>query len=214
MQYDVGRKFQNVPKRKQRGLRAELPFKLLLALIFLLTLLLGYLSQTKKQVPELISVADVSSDESAGVSVSEISQSTVEKFPVYISGGVTQPGVYEMSSGDIVDNLLTQAGGFTPDADRDALNLAAILIPHSQIYVPIKGEEGELGVVQESSSGLLDLNHCSKEDLQTVPGIGPKMAESIIRFRTSKGTITIEDLIQVPGIKEKRLEQLRPYFKP
>lgn len=59
----------------------------------------------------------------------------------------------------------------------------------------------------------LDVNSATREDLVLVPGIGEKTAEDLVRFREREGGIrTIEELLQIPGIKEKRLAALRPYL--
>lgn len=59
----------------------------------------------------------------------------------------------------------------------------------------------------------LDLNKAGKEDLLSVPGIGPKMAQSILDLRAKKGSFTrVEELLEVRGIGEKSLAALSPYL--
>jgi competence protein ComEA len=57
---------------------------------------------------------------------------------------------------------------------------------------------------------LVDLNTASYEDLQKLPGIGPKMAERIMAHRPYQN---VEDLDDVPGIGSKTLERLRPLVR-
>lgn len=206
------KRLQHVPARRKRGLRAELPFRILLLLIFLLTLLLGIFSQSKEGISDLLPEQSPAEKEEIDPSAS----SSAATFPVYISGAVNAPGVYDMNEGDIVAQLLEKAGGFSAEASRDGINLAALLLPNSQVFVPIISENKILAEALPSDGGtLLDLNLCSSEELQNIPGIGPKTAEAIIGFRSKAGRrIVLEDLLQVPGIKEKKLERIRPYFRP
>lgn len=57
----------------------------------------------------------------------------------------------------------------------------------------------------------LDLNTATAEQLQKLPGIGPKTAAAIIRFREKSGPFRrVEDLLAIRGITKKKLEKLRP----
>jgi competence protein ComEA len=58
----------------------------------------------------------------------------------------------------------------------------------------------------------LDLNSATLEELQTLPGVGPTLAKSIINFREKSGPFRrVEDLLAIRGITKKKLEKLRPY---
>jgi competence ComEA-like helix-hairpin-helix protein len=58
----------------------------------------------------------------------------------------------------------------------------------------------------------LDLNSATVEQLQLVPGIGPKTAVAIVNFRTkSEPFRRVDDLLAVKGISKRKLEELRPY---
>ena len=59
----------------------------------------------------------------------------------------------------------------------------------------------------------IDVNRSTGEELALVPGIGPRTAEKILQFRERKRKFSsLEDLKRIRGIKEKRLEKLRPYL--
>ncbi len=59
----------------------------------------------------------------------------------------------------------------------------------------------------------LELNSASAEQLQQVPGIGPKTAQSIVEFREKSGPFQrIEDLLAIKGITPARLDKMRPYL--
>lgn len=58
----------------------------------------------------------------------------------------------------------------------------------------------------------LDLNGASREDLRSLPGIGPVLSMRILDRRTSRGGFrTVEELLDVRGIGEGRLKRIRPY---
>lgn len=65
----------------------------------------------------------------------------------------------------------------------------------------------------ESTDSLIDLNSASQQQLETLPGIGPKTAEKIIAFRKQTLFQRVEDLMQVPGIAEKKLAAVRHLVK-
>ena len=110
-----------------------------------------------------------------------------------------------------------------------AVNLARPLQDGDHIHVPSLGEKpsdsgsipsgslsGTEGVRSAldsgtgSGSGTIDLNHASAENLETLPGIGPKTAAAIVLFRQEHGLFrTIEDLIQVRGIGSAKMDQIR-----
>ena len=85
---------------------------------------------------------------------------------------------------------------------------------HVSGSAPSAEVSGSTAVVQNtpaaSSSGLLNINQATSEQLQQLPGIGPVFAERIIKERTSQPFSTVEDLKRVSGIAEKRLEAIRP----
>lgn len=64
--------------------------------------------------------------------------------------------------------------------------------------------------VPKTGNGLIDLNQASVQELDTLPGIGPKLSSEIIRYRTVHPFISVDDLTNVPGIGPKKLEAVRP----
>lgn len=65
-----------------------------------------------------------------------------------------------------------------------------------------------------TSDGRVDINSATIQQLQLLPGIGETIAQRILDYRTENGDFkSIEDLLQVNGIGQAKLEQMRPYIK-
>lgn len=130
---------------------------------------------------------------------------------VHVCGEVKNPGVYSLSAGSRVFDAIEAAGGFTKKADETSLNLALTLEDEGKIYVAEKGKEDDKAGAADSS-GKVNLNTATLEELMTLPGIGEVRARAILSFRDQKGGFQkIQDLLEVEGIKEgifKKLESL------
>lgn len=142
----------------------------------------------------------------------------------HAAGAVAAPGVYELPVGSRVADLIDAAGGLLPDADGDRLNLAGLVVDGSRVYVPRVGEEitpeptgssdGEVpstgGDGGGRADGLVDINRADVDELDTLPGVGPATAEAIVDHRRQHGRFArVDDLIDVRGIGEAKLAQLR-----
>ena len=130
--------------------------------------------------------------------------------------------IRDSPNGSRVSDLLTAAGGATADADLDQLNLAAPLADGERVLVLRRGEVGRGEVVAgasgpqsgPSATTKVDLNTATAEELDKLPGIGPATAEAIIRHRETHGRFrSVTELLEVRGIGEAKLEQLRPLVK-
>jgi competence protein ComEA len=131
---------------------------------------------------------------------------------VHVAGWVRDPGVYEAREGDRIIDALELAGGARSGADLTALNLAALLTDAQQVLVPKRGAAGPVGAGLPGSGAeaRVNLNTATAADLETLPGIGEVLAERILDHRTKHGPFRrVEDLLEVSGIGDKRLEDLR-----
>lgn len=128
---------------------------------------------------------------------------------VYVSGAVRRPGIVRLREGDRVADALKAAGGALRSADPGAVNLAARVLDGQQVVVP-RGGGGATG----SGAAQISLSSATSEELQTLDGIGPGLAQKIIDYRAQHGFRSVDDLSEVPGIGEKRLEALRAQLQP
>ena len=137
------------------------------------------------------------------------------KVFVHVGGAVRTPGLYELAMGARVDDAVRAAGGVLEDADLDALNLAARVKDGEKVLVPTESGEGEPAAGSAGGGeqgGLLNLNTASVSDLETLPGIGPALAQRILDYREKNGGFrAVEDLLEVPGIGAKKFEELREH---
>jgi competence protein ComEA len=137
----------------------------------------------------------------------------------HAAGAVQAPGIYRLDPGSRAADLVAAAGGATPDADVQRLNLAAPVADGERVYVPRVGEAapppaagggGEAAGGDGAEGGPVDLNTATAEQLEELPGVGPAIAAAIIDERERRGRFaTVDDLLDVRGIGEARLEQLR-----
>ena len=145
-------------------------------------------------------------------SVDSVSDGENSKIFVHITGEVWRSGVYEMESGSRVIDLVNEAGGFTVDANQEAVNLAEKLRDGSKVYIPNKDDKLNIKSLSSSSSDsevIVDLNTGSKEELMKLPSVGEKTADSIIKYREENEFEDFNDLLNVPGIGKKKLDSFK-----
>ena len=129
---------------------------------------------------------------------------------VHVSGAVAAPGLYVLHEGARVVDAISAAGGFAAEAERSAVNLARPISDGEQLVVSVLGAAPPAGANEAAGDGRVNLNTADAAALDTLPRIGPAMAERIISWRDDNGGFTsIEDLLAVPGIGDKMLESLR-----
>lgn len=136
-----------------------------------------------------------------------------EEIVVHVSGRVLRPGLVRVASAARVGDVIMAAGGALPDARLGEINLAAPVVDGGQVLVPGAGTTTGNGSRLGSDQGdLVSLNRATAQDLERVPGLGPVLAVRITNHRESNGPfLEVEDLLDVPGIGEKKLAALREY---
>jgi competence protein ComEA len=141
---------------------------------------------------------------------------SVEAIVVHVAGWVRRPGVYQFRQGDRVIDAVRRAGGARSGADLSSLNLAALLTDAQQIVVFRKGRQpgaigSSLGAAGSGGETLINLNTATLDQLELLPGIGPTLAQRIIDYREEHGPFrSVDELLDVSGIGDQRLADLRP----
>ena len=171
-----------------------------------------------RSLPSSVAV-HASTDRDAPPGIAEATPSpTPTTIVVDVAGWVKRPGVYEFRQGDRVIDAIRMAGGGKSGADLAAINLAALLTDGQQIVVLKKGstETGASGGGGGGAPGsggaepLVNLNTATLDQLESLPGIGPALGQRILDYRQEHGPFrSVEDLLNVSGIGEKRLGDLR-----
>ena len=153
---------------------------------------------------------------------------------VHVGGCVLAPGVVEVAASSRVSDAIAAAGGFSENAAPDALNLARVVTDGERIIVPSYEEyetskasfenggstsdpnlpgDNPAASINSGSGSLININTASAAELQTLNGVGPSTAEKIIADREASGPFSsIEDLMRVSGIGEKKFAALAPYI--
>ncbi|MFJ4220936.1 helix-hairpin-helix domain-containing protein [Curtobacterium luteum] len=156
----------------------------------------------------------------------DASTATPSVVVVHVAGAVGRPGVVTLPAGSRVTTALERAGGAARDADLARVNLARPLVDGEQVYVPRVGETDVPIAVPDAGAGsadvpgtpgstgadaVVDLNAADAATLETLPGIGPALAERILAWREEHGRFAaVEDLLDVSGIGDAKFADLQP----
>lgn len=153
---------------------------------------------------------------------------TPTQLVVHVVGAVNEPGIVTLAPGARVQDALDAAGGPLPEADLGRVNLARLVTDGEQIPVPLPGETltpatdpasgpaqppagGGAGSTAGAATAVVNINTATAAELDTLPGIGPVLAERIVAWRTENGPfLTVDDLGEVSGIGDKVLADVRP----
>ena len=134
---------------------------------------------------------------------------------VYVSGAVAHPDVYHLPPGAIVKDAIEAAGGATGEADMARVNLALEVSDQAHVHVPCQGEtsppEDALSSSSEpvSTDGPININRATVQELETLPGIGPAIAERIVAYRTEYGPFaSVAEITEVSGIGPTTLHKI------
>lgn len=156
----------------------------------------------------------------------ETEESAAQNIKVDVKGAVKYGGVYDAQQGERVHDVLKHAE-VLPNADLDAVNLSQEVRDALVIYIPFKGEVKtdkytlyqNTGGHPESNSGSnvqskININQAEQSELEEIPGIGPKKAQDIIKYRTDNGGFkAIEEIKEIRGIGDKTYESLKDYIE-
>ena len=165
-------------------------------------------------------------DASVSRSTSVVDQPNETPLYVHVVGGVAHPGLYRLTSGARVIDAVLAAGGLAPDGSQCQVNLARPVTDGEQIVVgqaPVgtpcrsltSGSGGLSGESMGGGSFSLSLSSASAAELDTLPGIGPALAQRIIDYGEAHGGFrSVDQLSDVAGIGSKVMTQIAPLVTP
>ncbi|MEO7122098.1 MAG: ComEA family DNA-binding protein [Lacisediminihabitans sp.] len=203
-----GRLLSPVKSRMRLGIGAAVVLVLVGLGIAVLVSTLGSHGTTKS----LVASVGPSGSPSTGTAGSKAGKASSAAIFVHVVGAVERPGLFSLRDGDRVVDAIAAAGGFADTADQAQVNLARFVSDGEQLVVPVIGATppaaGAAG--GGAAGGKVNLNTADLTTLETLPRVGPAMAQRIIDWRTSKGRFTsVEDLMSVTGVGDKTFEQLK-----
>lgn len=162
---------------------------------------------------------------------------------VQVSGAVLEPGIYDLPADSRAEAAIAAAGGLTEAADTERVNMVRKLRDGMLLQVPalkagggkkaaqrVEGAAGASGKKaaagsiynpsgkntadkRDGSAGCVRINSASASELQSLPGVGPALAQRIIAERSRGRFASTEDLLRVSGIGKAKLEKMRAYVE-
>lgn len=136
---------------------------------------------------------------------------------VYVSGAVNNPGVYKLGPASRVVDAVDAAGGFAAGADVAKVNLAQAVKDGMQVNVPASGAVGPATgataagrAAASAETGKVSINAAGRGELESLPGIGPVLAERIVEYRRTNGPFQdVGELKKVNGIGEGKFDRIK-----
>lgn len=137
---------------------------------------------------------------------------------VHVTGAVPRPGVYALPKGARIQDAVSAAGGFLAEANKEALNLAQELedgqkleIPFLEGFSPVLPTPAVVNApVSPEDTDLININTASALELETLPGVGPTLAQRIVQYREQNGPfLSTEDIINVSGVGPGTYERIK-----
>ena len=161
----------------------------------------------------LVPVAEPTTAASAAAGTIATPAGETAEVTVDVAGRVRRPGIAVLPAGSRVVDALEAAGGARRGTDLTPLNLARPLVDGEQVLVGVPAVTGPAAAEPGATAtgALVNLNTADQTELETLPGVGPVTAGSIMAWRTEHGGFTaVDELLEVDGIGDATLEQLAP----
>ncbi|MFI2757857.1 helix-hairpin-helix domain-containing protein [Streptomyces echinatus] len=143
---------------------------------------------------------------------------------VDVSGKVRKPGIRRLPAGARVADALRAAGGVRPGVSTEGLNRARFLVDGEQVVVGLPTGSGAppgaaagpvSGPAGTGPSAPVSLNTATADQLDTLPGVGPVLAQHILDYRAQHGGFrSVDELREVNGIGDRRFTDLRDLVRP
>lgn len=156
-------------------------------------------------------------------------ESTISDVYVDVKGEVKVPGVYKLNSSNRVIDAIKKGEGLTENADTSCINLSKLLTDEMVIIIPSKNEvkEVECKKIDEcikngetpskgkdsEDDNKISINNATLDELMTIPKIGESKAKTIIEYREkNNGFKSLEELLNISGIGQKTLDEIKEYI--
>ncbi len=197
----------------------EKPWLIVFAITFVIFLVVGLGNTKSLSGSSTVTAPAAEASDASSAVPSEMA--SVQQLFIQVVGAVEKPGVYVLPVEARVYEAIALAGGFTKSADQASVNLVRELVDGEQIlvleiYLDQASATGIGGIVVPNSSGRapaqpkINLNRAGLSELDTLPGVGPALAQRIVDWRTANGPFKkIADLTKVSGIGEKLIANLK-----
>lgn len=212
-------------------------------IIFLLLLLAGCAATSllNSDKEELAPAASFSSAGVQGAGGQRSGKTQGKTIRVQVSGAVLEPGIYDLPADSRAEAAIAAAGGLTEAADTERVNMVRKLRDGMLLKVPVlkagggkkaakrvagasgnaanaygknaADKRGGSKVSAQGSAGRVRINSASASELQSLPGVGPALAQRIIAERSRERFASAEDLLRVSGIGKAKLEKMRAYVE-
>lgn len=128
------------------------------------------------------------------------------EIEVHIDGRVKNPGVYKIKNGTRLQDLIEEAGGLLDDANTSNLNLARKLKDEEKIVIKSYLDKND------DENAKININTATKDMLTSIPGVGSKMADKIIKYRQEHPFNSVDELLNITGIGKKKFEEIKLYI--
>lgn len=141
---------------------------------------------------------------------------------VDVGGKVRDPGVHRLPAGSRVEDALKAAGGVRPGTKTGGLNRARFLVDGEQLVIGGPAPAGAAAPAAPAGTGTaagpttpVSLSTATVDQLDTLPGVGPVLAQHIVDYRTRNGGFrSVDELREVNGIGDRRFADLRDLVRP
>jgi len=165
--------------------------------------------------PEVVAVAPGSTVDAPAAGVAGVAGTTGPAGPagivVAVAGRVRRPGLVRLPAGARVADAIQAAGGVLPGTDTSLVNLARKLTDGELVVLGVTPPPEAAGASGGGpAGGPVNLNTASSDQLQTLPGVGPVLADRILEYRDRNGGFKkVADLREVTGIGDARFAELK-----
>jgi competence protein ComEA len=143
-----------------------------------------------------------------GVTIEQADPQKRSFLMVHVCGAVAKQGVFRVTSGSRLLDVLETAGGALPEADLSALNLAEAVKDGQKIVVPCRLPVSQAGPLDKTAR--ININTATADEFDALPGIGKATAEKIVELRQKNGPfVRQEQIMEVPRLGKAKFEKIK-----